>query len=207
MSKSRTVKPVEERRQEILSTARRLFTSNGYKNTSVSEIANELGIAQGLVFHYFKSKATLLYSVFDEIAAEEQTTMTALFEDYQGRAIDCLSLFFQKSHDYRGYDALLTDLASDPAVHEYLQDKVSRLSVPLIKRMIERGNADGSWQCDYPEQTAIFIIQGCSGILKNHSDYDPETMKVAIQSILLRLLGVDFVKDPIEYGKGAQCCS
>ena len=191
MSRSRIVKPVEERRQEILSTARRLFFMKGYKNTSVADIARELDIAQGLVFHYFKSKALLLYAVFDEIAAEEQEATKAFMTNHRGRAIDCLKLLFEQGSSNHGSEILFEDLADDPAICEYLQDKLSSRSLPLIHELIERGNNDGSWQCDYPAETAVFISQGFSGILKNHKDYDIDLMRAAMQNILVRLLGID----------------
>jgi AcrR family transcriptional regulator len=186
----RTVKPVEKRRQEILSTARRLFVKQGYRSTSVADIAGELGIAQGLVFHYFKSKAILLYTVIDQIAQEEQQSTRAFLEQHPGRAIDCLELFFNQQVQHHGYEALLNDLAADPAVEEYLQDKLARWTSPLLEELIERGNSDGSWQCDYPRETAIFIVQGFSGILKNRNDLDFSTMREAVQAIVSRLLGV-----------------
>jgi len=78
---SRVTKTAEKRRQEIMSTARRLFLQRGYSNTSVANIANELGVAQGLIFHYFKSKSALLYAVFDEVSQEKQQQVEAFLQD------------------------------------------------------------------------------------------------------------------------------
>ncbi|MCL2631668.1 MAG: TetR/AcrR family transcriptional regulator [Coriobacteriia bacterium] len=193
MSRVRTVKPVEERRQDIITAARKLFLTNGYRNTSVAIIANELGIAQGLIFHYFKSKAQLLYTVFDEIAAEKQANLIEMLRTFEGQSIDCLEMFFQHGTLNEGYEELFTDLVEDPAIHEYLQDKLTSMSVPMITELIVRGNSDGSWQCDYPEQTAVFLISGLSGILRDHSNYEPNALKEALQSIMLRLLGTNKV--------------
>ncbi|MEY8290584.1 helix-turn-helix domain-containing protein, partial [Blautia coccoides] len=48
----RTIKKPEERRQEIIVTALELFAENGYDNTTIQDIANRLGIATGLCYHY-----------------------------------------------------------------------------------------------------------------------------------------------------------
>ena len=189
---ARTTKTVEQRRQEILSAARRLFTSNGYKNTSVADIANELGVAQGLIFHYFKTKATLLYEVFDEIAAEEQAALEEFIQKQSGLAIDCLELLFKDSSHYEQYETLINDLRDDPAVFEYLEGKINMKTVPLAERLIKRGNSDGSWYCEYPQQTALFIIQGFHAIMRDvrESGGDIEKLREAVRSILLQTLGV-----------------
>ena len=46
----RISKEPEERKQEILETAIKLFSVNGFEKTSISDIAKEIGIAQGLCY-------------------------------------------------------------------------------------------------------------------------------------------------------------
>lgn len=48
------------RREEILQAAVRLFCERGYEGTTIREIANELGVAEGLLYHYFTSKSELV---------------------------------------------------------------------------------------------------------------------------------------------------
>lgn len=50
----------EERRKQILVTALRLFVERGYYDTKVSDIAAEVPMSVGLMFHYFESKEVLL---------------------------------------------------------------------------------------------------------------------------------------------------
>ncbi len=49
----------EKRRQEILVAALDLFIRNGYAATKVSDIARQVGMSAGLLFHYFESKEAL----------------------------------------------------------------------------------------------------------------------------------------------------
>ncbi|WP_166180681.1 TetR/AcrR family transcriptional regulator [Rubrobacter tropicus] len=53
------------RREEILKTALGLFAAQGFDATSTKQIAREVGIAEGLVFHYFPTKAGLLAAVLE----------------------------------------------------------------------------------------------------------------------------------------------
>jgi AcrR family transcriptional regulator len=57
--------PVDKRRQ-ILDAAIRVFARQGFHSTRVSDIADEAGVAYGLVYHYFKSKDEVLNELFSE---------------------------------------------------------------------------------------------------------------------------------------------
>ncbi|MET0559020.1 MAG: TetR/AcrR family transcriptional regulator [Solirubrobacterales bacterium] len=57
--------PVDKRRQ-ILDAAIRVFARQGFHATRVSDIADEAGVAYGLVYHYFKSKDEVLNELFLE---------------------------------------------------------------------------------------------------------------------------------------------
>ena len=53
----------EQRRIDILYKGLELFVNKGYKATKITDIADELNISVGLLFHYFKSKEDLYYEL------------------------------------------------------------------------------------------------------------------------------------------------
>ncbi len=57
--------PVDKRRQ-ILDAAVRVFARQGFHATRVADIADEAGVAYGLVYHYFRSKDEVLNELFVE---------------------------------------------------------------------------------------------------------------------------------------------
>ena len=57
----------DERRQRILSAARRLFSERGYSAVSTTEIAAEADVARGLINHYFGTKHELYVEVVREM--------------------------------------------------------------------------------------------------------------------------------------------
>jgi TetR/AcrR family transcriptional regulator, fatty acid metabolism regulator protein len=57
--------PLDKRRQ-ILDAAIRVFARQGFHSTRVSDIADEAGVAYGLVYHYFESKDHVLNELFSE---------------------------------------------------------------------------------------------------------------------------------------------
>src|SRR6185312_15979204 len=72
--------PVDKRRQ-ILDAAIRVFARQGFHATRVSDIADEAGVAYGLVYHYFRSKDEVLNELFAErwsllLSAIEETDRT-----------------------------------------------------------------------------------------------------------------------------------
>ena len=56
----------EEKRRLILDAAVRVFARDGYHTSRVGDIAEEAGIAHGLLYHYFSSKEEVLATLFRE---------------------------------------------------------------------------------------------------------------------------------------------
>jgi TetR/AcrR family transcriptional regulator, fatty acid metabolism regulator protein len=94
MSASRA-KAASDKRRTILDAAVRVFASQGFHACRVSDIADEAGVAYGLVYHYFASKDEVLDTLFlerwnvmletirqvdaEEIAAREKLAAIASF--------------------------------------------------------------------------------------------------------------------------------
>ncbi len=55
-----------DRRRQILDAAVRVFARQGFHSTRVADIADEAGVAYGLVYHYFDSKDGVLSELFTE---------------------------------------------------------------------------------------------------------------------------------------------
>ena len=58
--------PPRDKRQQILDAAVRVLARQSFHATRVSDIADEAGVAYGLVYHYFKSKDEVLNELFSE---------------------------------------------------------------------------------------------------------------------------------------------
>jgi AcrR family transcriptional regulator len=58
--------PPIDKRRNILDAAIRVFARQGFHSTRVSDIADEAGVAYGLVYHYFDSKEEVLNELFSE---------------------------------------------------------------------------------------------------------------------------------------------
>lgn len=60
----------EQRRSQLLAAALRVFTRQGFHAATVSDVANEAGVSQGTVYHYFDSKESLLLAAYTQWAQD-----------------------------------------------------------------------------------------------------------------------------------------
>ena len=56
----------EERREQILDAALRIFSEKGFAGSSIRDIAREVGVTEGLLYHYFESKEQLMQACWKE---------------------------------------------------------------------------------------------------------------------------------------------
>ncbi len=186
----RITKTVPERRQEIIDTARALFTEYGFDKTQIADISKRMNVAQGLVYHYFKSKTEMLYAVIDEMAEEKQKAIETALNDTESTALQRLTTLLSIKMNSDGFGQLIPSIASDAAIVEYCSNKITASAMPMLLSIINQGNLDGSWNCEHPEETARFILRGFSGFfdIAGTSNDKPE-LKQAIFNIIIRVLG------------------
>ncbi|MBV9227748.1 MAG: TetR/AcrR family transcriptional regulator [Chloroflexi bacterium] len=79
------------RREQIIEAAVRLFAQYGFDGTSTRQIAREVNITEGLIFHYFPSKADLLTAVLETPHSFLGELSTILIQDCEQPASPVLS--------------------------------------------------------------------------------------------------------------------
>lgn len=72
--------PPVDKRRAILDAAIRVFARQGYHATRVADIADEAGVAYGLVYHYFRSKEAVMTELFTERWSLLLAASDALYE-------------------------------------------------------------------------------------------------------------------------------
>ena len=91
-----TVPPARRTRKrdaDVLAAATRVFARRGYADASVQDVADELGILKGSLYHYIKTKEDLLYWLLEAVHAdvEEIRLQVAAAEDLN--PIERISLY------------------------------------------------------------------------------------------------------------------
>jgi AcrR family transcriptional regulator len=78
------------RREQILKTALKLFAAQGFDGTATRQIAKDAGIAEGLIFHYFPTKASLLTAILEDRLEGRRafrSELRPLLEDAGGKPV------------------------------------------------------------------------------------------------------------------------
>lgn len=73
----------EEIRQKIIDMGKKRFETMGYENTSMKEIASDVGISTGNIYRYFLTKKHLLQEILVELQEEIEAFFSNIPSTYQ----------------------------------------------------------------------------------------------------------------------------
>jgi AcrR family transcriptional regulator len=158
----------EEKRRLILDAAVRVFARSGFHTSRVGDIAEEAGVAHGLLYHYFSSKDEVLETIFreqwgvlvDRIAAIEESGEPAVDQLRHVAAI----VLRNWRHQPDVIRVLVREIARSPEV----QARIGELVKPIaaVQRIIERGQASGELRADlHPQFAAVAFYGGIEELL------------------------------------------
>jgi transcriptional regulator, TetR family len=66
-----------ERKNEIISAAKKLFALKGYSPTSMDDIARDVGITKASLYYFFKGKEEIFAAIIEEVIAEIKFSLGA----------------------------------------------------------------------------------------------------------------------------------
>ena len=162
---ARTVKPQQERRDEILGAAKALFFSDGYEATSVNRIIEMLGISKGAFYHHFKSKEDVLDELVEQLTRAQVDAMRALLDDPRLDALDKLNGFYAGAGSFKREHAgslrTLMQVMYRPD-NLLLRHRMAAASVravtPALSAIIAQGVRERLFDCASPGHTAELIL-------------------------------------------------
>ena len=186
-------KTKEERRNEIIETAGKLFEEKGYEQTQVQDIVNEIGVAKGLFYYYFKSKDEVMEELADRYADTIIDAVNKLI-DKDIATFDKINRIFQifidsaekKSGIFMGILNVKNGIT-----HERIFFNVGKKMVPLVTELILSGNDNGECNCSDPKFITEFLVSGLFNIMNQISpdekiDYLKEKLPT-IKTMILKL--------------------
>ena len=162
---SRSVKLYDERRQEILETAQRLFYSQGYEATSIQSIIDQVGIAKGTFYHYFSSKTHLLDELVNYLVSSTMQPIEPLIYQPDLNALEKLHQFFFSLESWKleNKEFLLNILRawySDDNI--VFRTRLERTQLNSFSKkfalIIEQGCQEGLFKTDNPPALAHIIL-------------------------------------------------
>lgn len=153
----RIVKEAEERKNEIMDVAERLFSVKGFDDTSTGDILAEVGIARGTLYYHFKSKEEILDAVIERMMGRMLARAKGLMKQKELPVWQRLTLMIramQISGDWG--DALMEQIhkPQNALMHQKVQERLLAGMNPLLTELIEEGVAEGICHTDYPAEVA-----------------------------------------------------
>jgi TetR/AcrR family transcriptional regulator, fatty acid metabolism regulator protein len=151
-----------DKRTLILDAAIRVFAEHGYHGARVGDIAEDAGVAHGLLYHYFASKDEVLRTIFIENWGELIGRFRAV-EDADESASEKLEGIAKiLLRTWRNDPALVTVMVREVARSQQLQAQVTevREAFAIVERVIEQGQTQGTFRADVDAQLASWIFYG-----------------------------------------------
>jgi len=153
-----------DRRRQILDAAVRVFAQKGFTQCRVSDIAEEAGVAYGLMYHYFGSKDEVLDTLF----LERWDVMVALIGEIDERPIPAreklhaIAAFIVDSyrHDPELMKVIIVEVTRAANSFGQTHLDVIRQAYARISAIVERGQADGEFRADVTPQFAALAFYG-----------------------------------------------
>jgi len=100
----------EKYREELLIKCFNIFTSKGYANITMRQIASELKISTGSLYHYFKNKKNILQEMFSNLRKLEIKKISLILENTKNfkERINLLKKYLKNREKFLGQFFLLT---------------------------------------------------------------------------------------------------
>ena len=193
----RVVKEAEERKNEILDVAERLFGTKGFDNTSTSDILNEIGIARGTLYYHFKSKEEILDAMITRMTERlaGKAKMIAARKDVDVLQRFTMMILALNVNDSSGRELL--EQAHKPQnalMHQKMEQSMLSGINPILTDLIKEGTAKGICQTDYPEEVAEMTFLYANTVfdgLMEHSEEEQQRKIAAFIYNLERLLNME----------------
>ena len=157
-------KQVVDKRRIILDAAVRVFAREGFHTCRVSDIADEAGVAYGLVYHYFKSKDQVLDTLF----LERWNILLEAIRHTDAQELPAR----QKLHAIAGF--IIDSYRHDPDLMKVIIVEVTRAAnsfgavhigkigeaYDLIRGVVEKAQRAGEFHAEIPAEFAVMAFYG-----------------------------------------------
>ncbi len=161
----------EKRRQEILNAGLDLFIRKGYAATRTADIAEAVGMSEGLLFHYFETKEKLYLALLelantgkDNIFSLKDESPVRFFED---AAKTILSYISQEPFAAKLF-VLMNRAQYDETLSEQIRNGLIRQNdVDHAVKIIRQGQQDGSIRQGDPIALSMAFFMSIQGIAEN----------------------------------------
>ena len=196
----RVTKEAEERRNEILDVADRLFCQKGFDGTSTNDILKEVGIARGTLYYHFKSKEEIMNAIIDRYNQKisHAASLVASNKAYTVEERILQVLMSMKLSQYTEQSEELIEQIHKPQnayMHQKSQKGLTTHIIPILANLIEEGIEEGKFKTTVPyecmEMIFIYTMTLLDGDIIELSKEETFSRLKALQINIERLLGCE----------------
>lgn len=184
----RISKTYEERKKEILDVAEKLFVTKGYLKTTVKDILQEIGIAKGTFYYYFKSKEEVMDAIVlrlvstgveaaKEIASNPNLTVHEKF----------LSIIIAQKPTTNEKKEMINQLhqINNDEMHNKSRVEIIKRLSPVLEEVIEQGMEEGLFYTPYPREAIEFLLVSSSFLFDDGLfEWQPNEMIQKVQAFI-----------------------
>ena len=184
-----------DKNEKIKKEALRQFSRKGLSGTKIKDIAEGVGMAQGLIYHYYPSKDAIYSELINDALDMMNEAVTALrdmpsepHEKIRAAVIQLLSTI-ESSDDFNQTCRLISQAANSEAMPEAAQKAISeKRNLPYreIAKIIKEGQTAGSLRSGDPEELAMIFWTSVNG-LAIFKAMTPESSKIPDPQLLIRI--------------------
>ena len=153
-----------EKRELILDAALSVFSRKGVFGSRIADIAEEAGVAYGLVYHYFRNKEEILHTIFEDRWAritERLDRAAREGADTRARLRDVAEVFLSS---YRTRPQLVELLLLEfTRMSKFLEPAhLARIGAAfaVVRRILERGQTEGEVRKDVASDVLVLAYIG-----------------------------------------------
>ena len=139
-----------------------MFAQKGFHASRVGDIAEEAGIAYGLVYHYFESKEDLLETIF----RTTWTEMLARVHEVEQAKVPAAEAVRQVTalilRTWRRDPDLVRVLVREVTRNQHVQREVEEITSAMeaLERIVRKGQESGEFRTDLDPRLAAAIFYG-----------------------------------------------
>ncbi|SFS02567.1 TetR/AcrR family transcriptional regulator [Anaeromicropila populeti] len=191
-------KKTEERKKEILDIAEHLFQTKGYAETTIIDILEEVGIAKGTFYYYFKSKEEVMNSIVlrcmeNGVSEAKEIAVNQEISIYE----KVVRIFMSLGSMARPKDQIIEKLQQKHSAEMHQKSIVETILqlTPVLNQVVEQGIAEGEFTTPFPKETIEFLLSSClvlfdEGIIRWTSEEKIKKIE-AFSCIAERTLGAE----------------
>jgi TetR/AcrR family fatty acid metabolism transcriptional regulator len=157
-----TVTSRSDKREVLLGAAVRVFARKGYHTCRVGDIAEEAGVAHGLLYHYFGSKEEVLQTIFRDTWTLMMETIESVQEPGEPARESLRKVAAIVLRTWGSDPDLVRVLVREVARSPQIQQEIEEVEQAIIqlREIIERGQEAGELRSDLDPRLAATIFYG-----------------------------------------------